>query len=58
MNNPFIAVVNVYGEEVQRSEPILVHLLAVLEEQGVPNLVSLDLGVERVKNFCYVVGLS
>jgi hypothetical protein len=58
MNNPFIAVVNVYGEEVQQSEPILVHLLAVLEEQGVPNLVSLDLGVERVKNFCYVVGLS
>jgi hypothetical protein len=30
----------------------------VVEEQGVPNSMSSDWVVERVKNFCHVVGLS
>jgi hypothetical protein len=51
MNNPCLAVVNVYGEEVKGSEPIIVHSLAVVEEQGVPNLLSSDSVVERVKIF-------
>jgi hypothetical protein len=37
---------------------IIVHLLALDEELGVPDSVSLDWVVERVKNFCHVVGLS
>ncbi len=51
MNNPCLAVVNVYREEVKGSEPIIVHSLAVVEEQGVPNLLSSDSVVERVKIF-------
>jgi hypothetical protein len=30
----------------------------VVEEQGVPHSMSSDWVVERVKNFCHVVGLS
>ncbi len=48
MNNPSLAVVNVLGEEVKESEPLLVHPLDVVDEQGVPLLVSPDWVVERV----------
>lgn len=41
-----------------QSEPLLVHPIAVIEETGLHESVSLDWIVERVQNFCQVVGLS
>lgn len=46
------------GEEVKGSELLIVHPLAVVEEQGVPHPMSSDWVFERVRNFCRVVGLS
>lgn len=58
MNNPSLAMVNVVEEEFEGSEPLLVHSLVVGAKQGVPNLVSSNWVVERVKNLCHVAGLS
>lgn len=58
VNQHFMAVVTYYGEEVKGSGPLTVHPFAVVEEQGVPYLVSSDLAAERVKIFCHTVGLS
>jgi hypothetical protein len=50
--------VNVVGEELEGSEPLSVHLLAMGAEHGVPNLVSSNWVAQRVKNLCHLVGLS
>lgn len=49
---------NVVGEELEGSEPLSVHPLAMGAEQGAPNLVSSNWVVQRVKNLCHLVGLS
>lgn len=53
-----MAVVLYLGEELKESEPLVVHPLAVIEEHELPESMSSDWVVQRVKNFCHMVGLS
>lgn len=54
VSHPSMAKVTYPDEEVKESEPMIVHPLAVGEEQGVPNLVPSNWVIERVKFFCHV----
>lgn len=54
VSHPSMAKVTYPDEEVKESEPMIVHPLAVGEEQGVPNSVPSNWVVERVKFFCHV----
>lgn len=53
-----MAVVPYPGEELKESEPLVVHPLAIIQEHGLPESMSSDWVVQRVKNLCHMVGLS
>lgn len=58
MNHSSLAIVAVPDKEGKENETLVVNPIAVIGEQEVPQLVSLDWVFERVKTFCHVVGLS
>jgi hypothetical protein len=46
------------GEELKGIESLVVHPIAVMDEQALPESISSDWVVQRVKKFYHVVGLS
>lgn len=53
-----LAVVAMPDKEVKENETLVVNPIAVIEEHEVPQSVPSDWVFERVKSFCYAVGLS
>lgn len=56
--DPFCLNLVLYpGEEARDSEPLTIHPLAVIEEPVLPEIVSSDWVVQKVKSLCHFVGL-